>query len=123
MNILLIEPDKLLAKNLSSQFESKGVNVDYRFSAQTALDALDEKSNIHCIVIEIQLGLHNGVEYLYEIRSHAGWQDIPVVIHTSNRNVLHEEFRDGWASLGVRDILYKPQITFSKLLSTIKQAA
>ncbi len=76
MNILIVEPDKILGAATKTAFEAFGCKITWKRSAQTALDSLDDKLP-DLIILEIQLGLHNGIEFLYEIRSYPEWQKIP----------------------------------------------
>lgn len=114
MNILLIEPDKILGDLLQSTMSSLNHEVEIAKTAQAALDKVSETCDV--IVLEIQLGLHNGIEFLYELRSYDELQKIPVVLHTMNKNVLDESYRESLHDLGVRSVLYKPNATTEQLI-------
>lgn len=120
MNILLVEPDKILGENIQQSIEAHGYSVVWRRSAQTALDALDQTLP-DLIIIEIQLGIHNGIEFLYEIRSYNEWQQIPVIIHTINNKALGEMFKPALNSLNVQEVLYKPRTKVEQLVKAVKQ--
>lgn len=121
MNILLIEPDKVLAQILKLAMKTDGHEVVIKRTAQSALDSLDE--NIpDIVVLEIQLDKHNGIEYLYELRSYSEWQAIPVIVHTKNRNVLNDDFKIIWNQAGVKEIFYKPQTTTKQLIRSLELA-
>lgn len=115
MNILLVEPDKVLGEALVNALERVQYKVTWKRSAQTALDALDE-SIPDLIILEIQLGLHNGIEFIYEIRSYPEWQDIPVIVHTINANALDEQFSPAFQEIKVAAVLYKPRTSTAQLL-------
>jgi len=117
-HILLIEPDRVLAEIYRQAFLGAGHVVVCCASAQAGIISADQHAP-DLIVLELQLIEHSGIEFLYELRSYADWQDIPVVVHTgvpssefiANRRLLHEQ-------LGVRRYLYKPETSLSDLLAT-----
>lgn len=120
MNILLIEPDRVLAEAIVAAFKRAKHTIVWKRSAQTALDVLDDKIP-DLIILEIQLGLHNGIEFLYEIRSYPEWQNIPVLVHTLNSNALDEQFGPAFADLQVRAVFYKPRTSTQQLLKAAQQ--
>jgi DNA-binding response OmpR family regulator len=107
MHILLIEPDRILADTYRQAFELEGHSVMMCASAQSAIYGADEKCP-DVVILELQLIGHSGIEFLYEFRSYAEWQAIPVVVHTQ---VPAGEFIDSWQfmqeELGVGSYLYK----------------
>lgn len=118
MRVLLVEPDRSMGRMLAEAFEAVGHELDVRRDGQTALDGVDHH-NPDVIVLEPQLGKHNGIEFLYELRSHEDWLNVPVVLYASNRHVLEPEFAKAWKQLGVKQILYKPETSVAKLKKVI----
>ena len=118
MNVLLVEPDRILGKAAEAKLRTAGYEVVRCQSAQSALDALD-KNLPDVIVLELQLGIHNGIEFLYEMRSYTEWQNIPVIIHTINSKVTDEHFKKPLDQLGVEAVLYKPQTTSDRLVQAV----
>jgi DNA-binding response OmpR family regulator len=114
MNVLVVEPDALSAQYVCDQFAAHGADVFVAQSGQQAVDILDSAS-IDCIVLEPQIGIHNGVEFLYELRSYNDWQHIPVVIWTLNQTLVHGRFAKPWRELGVTELLYKPHVSLAQL--------
>ena len=121
--VLLIEPDALLAKTYAAALEAVGYAVRTCALAQSAIHIADEiKPDL--VVLEIQLVGHSGVEFLYEFRSYADWQGVPLVLLThvpprefaESRQLLYEE-------LGVRTYLYKPQTKLRDLLRSVQELA
>ena len=118
-NILLIEPDRVLAETYYLTLHRAGHKVVVCPSAQSAIMAAD-KTKPDLVVLELQLVAHSGVEFLYEFRSYADWQNIPVIVHTvvppvefaGSRDVLMHE-------LGVSEYLYKPQTNLQKLVRCV----
>lgn len=119
MNVLFIEPDQVLGGAAKTAMERAGMQVYWRRNAQTAIDALDQQTP-DVIVLELQLGLHNGIELLYELRSYHEWQNIPVVVHTINHKASDHMFAKAFEELGVAAVLYKPQTSTEKLLQAVQ---
>ena len=119
MQILLLEPDKILADKYSDYLGLQSHRVDWQTQAQSAIDSIDNQKP-DLIIAEMQLAQHNGVEFLYELRSYPEWQKIPVIILSS---VVESEI--DYATIKKRlDIyayLYKPHTKLSKLLETINE--
>jgi DNA-binding response OmpR family regulator len=116
--ILLIEPNRILVEIYKDALKHGGYTVSVAHDAQNAITASD-KIRPDLIVLEIQLIKHNGVEFLYELRSYPEWQDIPVVVHSivppsefAQNEVLYKE-------IGITNYLYKPQTSLTELLRTI----
>jgi DNA-binding response OmpR family regulator len=120
--ILLIEPDAVLAKLYLEAFKSAGHEARLTVSAQDAVFKVDEDLP-DVVVVELQLVAHSGIEFLYELRSYAEWQNIPVIVHIC---IPPAEFMDSMellrGQLGVTEYLYKPQTTLRKLLRSIREA-
>lgn len=116
VRVLLIEPDTLLANTYRVALETAGYDVCVCTGAQQAIHAADTKKP-DVVILELQLVGHNGVEFMYEFRSYADWQQIPLIIHThvpasefaGSRDLLMHE-------LGVYEYLYKPQTTLRSLV-------
>jgi DNA-binding response OmpR family regulator len=118
-SILLLEPDRLLAKTYVEALQTYGHSVSVCHTAQSAIACAD-KLQPDVVILELQLVSHSGIEFLYEFRSYIDWQDIPVLILTTvppaefsgSQTILRDE-------LNIRDYLYKPQTSLQKLLQTI----
>ncbi len=122
MKILLIEPDKVLAKTYCQALENIGHQVSVVGQAQDAV-LLADKTTPDLVVLELQLAGHNGMEFLYEFRSYPEWQNIPIIIHsfvTLERTGLNKEIVQ---KLGIYDYLYKPTTSLSTLLATVNTMA
>ncbi len=118
-NILLLEPDVKLANIYMASLQDAGHDVSHCTTAQAAILAADE-SMPDVVVLELQLVAHSGIEFLYEFRSYADWQLIPVIIishvppgeFAASAMLLHRR-------LGVRSYHYKPQTTLRTLLAAV----
>lgn len=119
--LLLVEPDRLLASIYFDALTEAGYEVIYAPSAQTAVLVADQVRP-DSIVLEIQLIEHSGIEFLYELRSYADWQNIPVII---NSVVPPSEFNNSYEllknELGVVDYLYKPNSSLKELLNSVSK--
>lgn len=122
MTILLIEPNRALAKTYCQALEQAGHSVIWEQKAQAAVHRADKQSP-DAVVLELQLARHNGVAFLYEFRSHPDWQNTPVIVHTM---VPPENVRIAAGSLltlGISHYLYKPRTSLKQLLSVLEQVA
>ena len=119
--ILLIDPDHLLAETYRVALAAIGHKVTARAGAQAAITAAD-RAKPDLVILELQLIEHSGVEFLYEFRSYPEWQNIPVVVQTG---VPPAEFADNWQllkdGLGVNTYLYKPQTSLRQLLACVQE--
>lgn len=119
--ILLIEPDRVLAKTYRQALAGDGHEVVIGNGAQAGITAADAKQP-DLVILELQLVEHSGIEFLYEFRSYPEWQDTPVLIHS---HVPPAEFNDSRqilnGQLGVNVYLYKPRTTLKELLSNVRE--
>lgn len=114
VNILIVEPNRLLADVYVRHLQAAGHAARAVRSAQDAVHAADEQMP-DVVIVELQLPKHNGVEFLYEFRSYSEWLHIPIIIHSfvppqeySNCEMLKRE-------LGVVESLYKPNTSLHQL--------
>lgn len=121
-DVLMLEPDAQLARTYRKALEHHGYTVRRTVSAQDAVFHVDE-SLPQVILVEIQLVAHSGIEFLYELRSYAEWQHIPVLIHSC---IPPSEFEDSMQllreRLHVAAYLYKPHTTLQTMLRAIREA-
>ncbi len=117
-HILLIEPDRILAAIYAKAISFSGWDVTHATDAQSALHLTDTvKPN--AILLELNMAAHNGVEFLYEVRSYVDWQHIPIIV------ISHVPFAElgvnevVWEQLGVVEYHYKPQLTLERLTESL----
>ena len=120
--ILLLEPDRVLAKTYTTALQQAGHMVHWINDAQNALHVLDEHT-IDLVVLELQLTGHNGVEFLYEFRSYPDWDHIPVLLHTMVPAHHPGLGRHYWRELGIVEYRYKPQTTLQQLVERVARHA
>jgi DNA-binding response OmpR family regulator len=119
--ILLIEPDRLLARTYRRALVAAGHKVTVCAGAQAAITAAD-RTKPDLIILELQLIGHSGFEFLYEFRSYPEWQAIPVLVQTG---VPPGEFADNWqllkSELGINAYLYKPRVSLRQLVASVHE--
>jgi DNA-binding response OmpR family regulator len=122
-HILLVEPDRLIAKTYMQVLQSAGHSVQVCATAQSAVFCADEQPP-DLLILELQLVGHSGIELLYELRSYLDWQELPVVIVT---NVPAGEFQGSWQllrdELGVQAYHYKPLFSLTALREMVGEYA
>lgn len=122
MYALVIEPDKLIGETIKESLQLKSMKVVVKRSAQSALDSLDDRIP-DLIIIEPQLGLHNGIEFLYEVKSYYEWKFIPIIIYSYNARILDDRFKKALDQLGVIEVIYKVKVNAQGLIRSINKLA
>jgi CheY-like chemotaxis protein len=121
-NVLLMETDHVLAKNLSKYLRGLGHKVIWCIEPQEAINNAD-KNCPDVIILDLLLAnRRSGIEFLYELRSYPEWQNLPVVIFS---HVAAEDLRgcvDSLNQLNVAAFRYKPTTSLSDLAQSIDQA-
>lgn len=118
-NILLLEPDRVLAVAYQQALQHVGYEAVVCGTGQEAIDLL-ESFTADLIIMELQLAGHGGIEFLHELRSYPEWRRLTVIINTNLpphalvplRGVLS---RDG----GVSICLYKPRTSLQQLIRSV----
>ncbi len=119
--VVLVEPDVMLADTYHKALARAGYEVAHARTAQSAIDVIDGWTP-DCIILEMQLPAHNGVEFLYELRSYIEWQRVPVVINTYTPRSEFVRMHDALQTLGIAEVLYKPQTTLRRLVAAVREA-
>ena len=118
----MLEPDAVLARIYREVFEMAGYDVRRSVSAQDAVFLVDGLVP-DVILVELQLVAHSGIEFLYELRSYAEWQHIPVLIHSCIPPIEFQDSMDLLTTmLHVKKYLYKPHTTLQTLLREVRDA-
>lgn len=120
INILLIEPDNLMAKIYTDAFNKNNLSVTHVNTAQQAINAVNKYPDL--IVLEIQLTEHSGIEFLYELRSYDDLRNIPVIISTI---IPLREFKQSLDKmineLNIVEYYQKDSTEISKLIKKINE--
>jgi len=119
-NVLVVEPDELLAKTYRRILNDSGYYVRSSTNAQDAIIDIDS-TKPDVILVEIQLRLHNGIELLNEIRSYPDLSEIPIIVLTyvpeaSFSSLLNDK------QLKIVKYLYKSQATHQDILFAVQEA-
>jgi len=119
MNVLIIEPDGILANTYQRAVVNAGENAYIAQNAQKAISMIDElKPSV--IILELQLSGHSGIEFLHEFRSYEDWTNIKVIIHSSvPKTSLNLDARI-WRQLGIYKYLYKATTSLDRLVDSVK---
>ena len=116
--ILLIEPDALLGDIYRQTLVRAGHTVVWVKTAENGITELD-KTRADVVVLELLLAVHNGVEFLYEMRSYTEWQGISVLLHT---DVLKSVLPSlALAQLGISHYLYKPTTSLEQFAKSVER--
>ncbi|MBX4201856.1 response regulator [Candidatus Saccharibacteria bacterium] len=115
-NILLLEPDKVLAGKLKDYFAYANHSVSVHSDPQVAISQADIQEP-QLVITELQLAGRSGVEFLYEFRSYPEWQDIPVIIYSNLDTKQADAYSEVFDELNVRACLYKPASGLEELLT------
>lgn len=120
IDILILEPDKVLGETYKKALQAAGYKVACHPTAQAAIHSVD-KQNPKLIICELLLFENNGVEFLYELRSHADWQNIPVVVLSSlvtEESGMTEAVKQ---QLNVHKYCYKPETSLKSLIKIVNE--
>lgn len=119
MKILLLEPDKRLGDTYKRALQRRGHSVTHSMNAQSAVHLVD-KTEPELIITELHVAQHNGVEFLYELRSYSEWQEIPVIV-ISNVPPAEQEILSALSKqLNVSLYLYKPLAKLSDITAAVE---
>ena len=120
--ILVIEPDGMLGRTYCGALESQAHKVSLARTAQLAIECVDSQPP-DVIVLELQLPAHNGLEFLYELRSYPEWARIPVIINSflvpRSLALIGPEQR---AEIGIVAAFYKPVLSLPDLQRAVRAA-
>jgi DNA-binding response OmpR family regulator len=111
--ILIVEDNKLLAKNIKTILEMNNFSAEIVESAENAENTLKEK-NYKLIILDINLPWKNWFTFLKELRKK--WNNIPVLILTS-KNTIDDKVE--WLELWADDYMTKP-FDMTEFLARIK---
>lgn len=118
MQILLLEPDQVLAKTYIEALKDNH-KIKWLNTAEAAISEAD-KNRPELIILEIKLPTHSGVEFLYEFRSYDDWQNIPIVILSSIPQAELRVSDSVWQKLDIKNYLYKPTTSLRQLAMVVE---
>lgn len=118
-HVLLIESDRILARNLAQALEQAGLSVTITADAQAAITCADAETP-SLVIVDLLLAGRSGIEFLYELRSYPEWQDVPVFVLT---NVPKDEVSARRRQdLGIIKYIYKPELSLEALVAGVRES-
>lgn len=102
--ILIADDEPLLTEMLEFRLRSKGYDTVVAHDGREALVRFEE-SEPAAVVLDAMMPVHDGLEVLRRIRSHASQGDVPVIILSARRN---EEDIVRALEMGASDYIVKP---------------
>jgi DNA-binding response OmpR family regulator len=113
-NILLLEPNRLLASQYRRYLEQQDHVVTWCQNAQNGINIADSMTP-DIVIMELLLAGHSGIEFLYEFRSYSEWQNIPVIVLSRLPRTGVTSSDRVFLELGVLSYLYKPETSLHSL--------
>ncbi len=120
-NILLLEPDILLASNLKRYFGQAKHKVFAYGDPQAAITQAD-KQHPDIVITELQLAGRSGLEFLYEFRSYPEWQAVPVIVLSNLHNRAVAAYASAFEELDISCYLYKPATKLKQVLDSVEHS-
>jgi len=112
-HVIVVDDDETIRRMVTRYFEDNNVPVSAA-SNRSELNRHFAKAAPCLIVLDLQLGEHDGLDLLRDIRSHS---DVPVIILTGHR--LDEVDRVVGLELGADDYIVKP-FSLRELLARVR---
>ena len=118
LNVLLVDQAQTSHKAISKTLPH--CNVMRASDATTAINLASEITP-DIIIIELSLGGHSGMEFIYEFRTYSDWQNIPIIIYSTIRLEPAILESKSWQNLGIGAYLYKPESSLALLKSSVEK--
>lgn len=119
--VLILESDRILAGNLARYLRNSGHRVVWSGGPQAAIEDAD-KHHPEVIVMDLLLGGHGGVEFLYELRSYPEWHDLPVIILSSVSAGDLMLASSNLDALNITEFYYKPETSLLDIAQAVDRA-
>ncbi|MGI9027642.1 MAG: response regulator [Candidatus Saccharimonadales bacterium] len=120
--VLLVEPDTILAKTIASYLMNRGLAVSTATTAQAAIASADATLP-DVVILELAMPNHNGIEFLQEFRSYSDWTNIPIIVYSHIPQEDTGLSAAEWHKYGAVDYLYKPTIGLERLAAILQNSA
>lgn len=118
--VLVLEPDRIVAKCLASELSLNDFNVRVATTADEAIELANEQMP-DAVVCELSLPGHSGTEFVYEFRTYTDWQDVPLVVYSSIKPASEILSSKDWQMLNIADFLYKPDASLQDVVGSIAE--
>ncbi len=103
--LLMIEDDAITSTMLRFLLERDGYTVVHAGDGQQALECIDGMAAPALVLLDVMLPYRNGLDILTHLRNKPGWQDVPVVMLTSDS--AEQDIQQA-LDAGANDYLVKP---------------
>lgn len=118
--ILLLESDRLLAKNLAKALQAAGHETIHVVNPLAAVRTAEKKLP-NLIIMDLQLAGRSGVEFLFEFKSYPEWAGVPVIILSNLPPAEAKTCLESLAKLDIKNYFYKPTTSLAQLREAVSQ--
>lgn len=112
-NVLIVEDDKEISESLRDVLEIEGFNVDVAVNGKVALSLLENKPNPSLILLDLNMPVMNGLEFLHHRSLNPHLQQVPVIVLTAAGDSKRKEAES------FADLVLKKPIDLDELLSAV----
>ncbi len=114
--ILVVDDDMRNAYALAQQLKRKAFNIRLAVNGEKALAALEQFTDIDCVLMDIMMPIMDGYEAIKRIRQQPKLQNLPIIALTAK---AMEEDRQHCMRAGANDYLAKP-VDMNKLFAMLR---
>jgi CheY-like chemotaxis protein len=115
--VMVVDDDAVIRAGIAELLELKGWRVIQVENGQEALEKL-QQATPRLILLDLMMPVMNGFEFVEQLRKHAVWCTIPVIVLTSKELDAQEQ---AWLHKQVDTVLQKETFSQEKLVSHIHQ--
>ena len=118
MNVLLVEDDLIAqmgVRKIVTKTNQK-VHLSVANNGQEAIDFLDSQQNPDLVMLDLNMPVMGGIEFLRNVRLNQRWSDLVVVVLTTSD--YEEEVRKCW-DMGIQGYFVK-DIDYGKHVENVK---
>jgi len=118
LRILVIDDDSAVRDAVRTLLASEGYEVSLAIHGRDALSRLRAGPRPDVILSDLVMPIMNGLQFIREIREHAQWRSIPIVVFSASA------IDGAWnaRAIGAFAILMKP-VDVNRLFETLSTAA
>lgn len=117
---MIIEPSPEMSATLAKALRREGIKFEIVSSSEEAI-AKAENKELKAVVVELLLAKHNGLEFIYEFRTYADWDNVKLFLYThlskDEINLSEKLMRE----IGIDRHYYKPTTSLKKLIKELKK--
>ena len=99
---VLVVEDEFINQQILGHIVSSQYDVLYASNGKEALDVLNKNERISCILLDLNMPVMNGYEFLNEIKK-TNYSRIPIIVLTAEKDAEIESLK-----LGAQDFIVKP---------------